>query len=80
MVRQMQGAAMRIAAATLVMAGAMAWTINAGPDGSKIAFEGDRFGDWGIALMHPDGNGAFSLNVPGAADASWSPNGQHVAV
>jgi len=79
MVRQMRVAAMRVAAATLVMAGATMWTTNAGPSGSKIAFEGDRFGDWGLAAMHPDGTGAVTLNVPGGADASWSPNGQQVA-
>ena len=49
-------------------------------ESGKIAFEGDRFGGWGIAAMKPDGSGIASLNSPfGAADASWSPNGKRVA-
>ena len=54
----------------------------AAPNGSKIAFEGDRFSSWGwgLSAMNPDGSGAADLLAPfGAADAAWSPNGQQVA-
>ena len=53
---------------------------SAGSNGSRIAFEGDRFGGWGLGAMNADGSGIVSLNSPpGAADVSWSPNGQLVA-
>ena len=46
----------------------------------KLAFEGDRFGEWGLAAMRPDGSGIVNLDaLPGAADVSWSPNGKKVA-
>lgn len=46
----------------------------------KIAFEGDGFSPWGLSVMRPDGSDAAPLDaVPGAADASWSPNGRRVA-
>lgn len=67
-----------------VTAMAIGWALTAAtaaaPAGSRIAFEGDRFGGWGLAAMAPDGSGLVNLNAPpGAADASWSPNGQQVA-
>jgi Tol biopolymer transport system component len=52
----------------------------ASPNGSRIGFEGDRFGGWGLVAMNPDGSGVTDLLAPfGAADVSWSPNGQLVA-
>jgi len=52
----------------------------AGPDGSRILFEGDRFSPWGLSAMAPDGSGGVDLLAPiGAADGSWSPNGKQVA-
>ena len=54
--------------------------LDAAGDSGQIAFEGDRFGGWGLAAMKPDGSGIRNLNAPfGAADASWSPNGKRVA-
>lgn len=52
----------------------------ASPNASRIAFEGNLFGGWGIAVMKPDGSGVTDLQTPlGAADASWSPNGKYIA-
>lgn len=77
--REMRMGAVRVLVAAIGWCGWLATHTSAGPAGSKIAFEGDRFGPWGLAVMNPDGTGAASLDIPGAADASWSPNGQLIA-
>ena len=74
----------RVIVATLCAAAAWlagpALLSGAGPTGSRIAFEGDRFSSWGLSVMKPDGTDATDLLAPyGAADVSWSPNGQMVA-
>ena len=52
----------------------------ANPNGNRIAFEGDRAGNWGLSVMNPDGAGIIDLNAPyGAADVAWSPDGKRVA-
>lgn len=74
-------------AACVVLAGLLGAAIGpravesaANPNASRIAFEGDRFGGWGIGVMKPDGSGITDLQTPfGAADASWSPNGKYIA-
>ena len=80
MVRGTRSGSTRVIIAIVFFIGTTTLTPSAGPDGSKIAFEGDRFGGWGLGAMQPDGSGIVNLNSPpGAADASWSPNGQQVA-
>jgi TolB protein len=74
----------RIRVMVTIVSVAAAWTaapvVGAGPNGSKIAFEGDRFSSWGLSVMKPDGAAASELFAPyGAADVSWSPNGKMVA-
>jgi Tol biopolymer transport system component len=52
----------------------------ANPNGSRIAFEGDRSGTWGLSVMQPDGSSITDLPAPpGAADVSYSPDGKRVA-
>lgn len=80
MVRETRSGSTRVLVAVVLCSWAATLTTSAGPSGSKIAFEGDHFGGWGLAAMQPDGSGIVNLNAPaGAADASWSPNGQQVA-
>ena len=58
------------------MVSAVAMVGGAGPNGSRIAFEGDRNGGWGLSAMQPDGSGTADLLAPfGAADASWRRTG-----
>jgi Tol biopolymer transport system component len=52
----------------------------ANANSGTIGFEGDTFSPWGLSAMEPDGSGVVDLQAPlGAADLSWSPNGQRVA-
>jgi len=46
------------------------------PDGSKIAFESNRDGNWAIWVMNSDLSGLFRL-TPGLSP-SWSPDGQFI--
>ena len=51
------------------------------PDGTKIAFESDRDGDWDIFVMDSDGNNVKRLTNHSATDqsAAWSPDGTKIA-
>lgn len=63
-----------------VVAAAAGVTGAGNPHGSRIAFEGDRYGGWGIGAMRSDGSAAAAIGPQtGPADASWSPNGQSIA-
>ena len=57
--------------------GAPAWS----PDGTKIAFESNRSGNYDIWVMNADGTGQTNLtNVAGNdVSAAWSPNGSRIA-
>jgi len=50
------------------------------PDGSKIAFASDRYGDYDIFVMPAAGGGATRLTFHSASDypASFTPDGEHV--
>ena len=51
------------------------------PDGSKIAFESNRGGDYDVYVMNADGTGIRDLTNHPALDASpaWSPDGKRLA-
>ena len=52
------------------------------PDGTKIAFESDRDGDYEIYVMNADGTNPVQLTRRGARDfgpARWSPDGTKIA-
>jgi Tol biopolymer transport system component len=51
------------------------------PDGSHIAFESDRDGNFEIYIMNSDGSGQFNLTDNPARDwePDWSPNGNNIA-
>jgi Tol biopolymer transport system component len=46
-----------------------------------IAFHSDRFQDFAIYLMNPDGTGAVRISDPGVPDElpAWSPDGTRIA-
>src|SRR5262245_61636885 len=70
------------ALAAVVFVSVTAGTMVAAGNGSRIAFEGDRYSPWGwgLSAMNPDGSEPRDLLAPfGAADVAWSPNGQLVA-
>src|SRR5574341_311731 len=70
----------RVLSVVMLTGWAVAIVGGASPNGSRIAFEGDRNGGWGLSVMKPDGSAVSDLLAPfGAADASWAPNGQQVA-
>ncbi len=46
------------------------------PDGSKMAFQSDRNGEWEIFVMNADGSDPRSLGVGG--HAKWSPDGSKI--
>jgi Tol biopolymer transport system component len=49
------------------------------PDGTQIAFETDRDGDWDVFLMKADGSDAHPLTVNAKASdwmQDWSPDGE----
>lgn len=72
-------ATFRVVGVVALAVAASAWTVTAGSLGSKIVFEGDRAGVWGLSVMNADGSGIVDLpGLPGA-DAAWSPNGQRIA-
>ena len=49
-------------------------------DGSKIAWESDRDGDFEIYVMNADGSGVTQLTTEGGAvSARWSPDGRRIA-
>ena len=80
MVHEMRTGSARAILGIVVCGWLATQTMSAGQAGSKIAFEGDRFGAWTLGAMQPDGSGIVKLNAPdGAADASWSPNGHQLA-
>jgi Tol biopolymer transport system component len=51
------------------------------PDGTKIAFQSDRDGDYEIYVMNINGTGLVQLTANTAADQSpaWSPDGNRIA-
>ncbi len=52
------------------------------PDGSRIAFQSDRSGNWEIWTCDRDGSNAFQLTHFGGAPAGtprWSPDGKQIA-
>jgi Tol biopolymer transport system component len=51
------------------------------PDGTKIAFESNRGGDYDVYVMNADGTGVRDLTNHPALDASpaWSPDGKKIA-
>jgi len=54
---------------------------NWSPDGSKIAFDTDRDGNFEVYLMNPDGTGLVDLTNSGTNEAfpAWSPDGSKIA-
>ena len=57
--------------------GRPAWS----PDGTRIAFVGDRDGDWEIYVMNPDGTEVRQLtdNDGNDGEPAWSPDGTRIA-
>ncbi len=51
------------------------------PDGSQIAFQSNRDGDYEIYVMNQDGSGATRLTNNSASDQTpaWSPDGEKIA-
>jgi Tol biopolymer transport system component len=51
------------------------------PNGKRIAFTSDRFGDQDVFTVRPNGRGLRRLTKTAAEDsaASWSPNGRRIA-
>jgi dipeptidyl aminopeptidase/acylaminoacyl peptidase len=51
------------------------------PDGTKIAFQSDRDGNFEIYVMNPDGTGVARLTNNAASDGGpeWSPDGSKIA-
>jgi Tol biopolymer transport system component len=51
------------------------------PDGKKISFISDRYGEEDIYIMNPDGTGQTKLTESTASDsgAAWSPDSQKIA-
>jgi hypothetical protein len=54
---------------------------NWSPDGSKIAFETNRDGNFEVYVMNADGSGLLNLTSNSASDRqpSWSPDGTQIA-
>jgi hypothetical protein len=51
------------------------------PDGSKIAFRRNRFGNGGLYAMNPDGSGQTTITPAGGSGRPvWSPDGSALAV
>lgn len=51
------------------------------PDGSKIAFECERWSDWDICTINPDGSGELNLtssSYPDDRSPQWSPDGSKI--
>jgi TolB protein len=50
------------------------------PDGTQIAFESNRDGNWEIYVVQPDGSGAKNISANPAADRrpSWSADGRKI--
>jgi len=51
------------------------------PDGTRLAFQSDRSGNWEIYVLQADGSGGSRLTNNADADMSpaWSPGGRHLA-
>src|SRR4029453_931471 len=49
------------------------------PDGTRIAYTSGKWNDPRISVMNADGSEKRTLDVRGASESAWSPDGENIA-